>query len=186
MSVKSILMNFNIWAFVLAFIMSFFIPKGNGGWKGWIHALMRSYFFWVLGALGLWNFICHVFLGGYTANIMQWPQSPFQYEVGIANLVFCVLGFLCFFQVSRPFQLASLIGFFVWYEGDAIGHFIRIYVRHTSTFSAMGSYFTTDLILPILGFFIFWLSKPGSGSSEMHSGDSHSHQIHSDDSHPPV
>lgn len=183
MTVKSILSNFYIWSFVLAFIMSFFMNRDGGGWKGWTIGFMRSYFFWVLGIMGLWGFVSHLFLGGYGVNYRGWLQSPFQNEVGIANLIFFILGLSCFFKASRSFQFASLIAFLIWREGNAIGDFIRIYVKHSSPFTTMGSYFFTDLFLPLLGLFIFWISKPKFEVSHSHRDPyekPHDHQDHED------
>jgi hypothetical protein len=161
--------------------MSFFLKRSEGGWKGWAIGLLSSYFFWVLGIMGLWGFVSNVFLGGYIAKQMGWLQSPFQYEVGIANLIFFILGFCCFFKASRSFQLASLVAFLVWREGSVIADFIRIYIKDSSSVTTLGPYFYINLLLPLLGLFIFWISKPkyeGSHSHRDHYEKPQDHQDH--------
>ena len=39
-----------------------------------------------LGVQSLWAFACHVFIPEQTAAAIGWKTSPFQYEVGVANL----------------------------------------------------------------------------------------------------
>src|SRR5215471_15104156 len=51
-----------------------------------IDRLLRYLFLFPLGLLGLWAFIGHVFFDGQSAASIGWAPSPFQYEVGVANL----------------------------------------------------------------------------------------------------
>ena len=48
--------------------------------------LLRYLFIFPLGVQALWAFFCHVFLPEETAASIGWAPSPFQYEVGVANL----------------------------------------------------------------------------------------------------
>jgi hypothetical protein len=51
-----------------------------------IDRLLRYLFVFPLGLLGLWAFIDHVFFAGRSVASIGWTTSPFQYEVGVANL----------------------------------------------------------------------------------------------------
>jgi len=56
-----------------------------------------SYFILFSIALSyLYNFVLHVFFSEMTARFIGWEDSPFQWEVGFANLGFAVVGFLAF------------------------------------------------------------------------------------------
>ncbi|PIZ04798.1 MAG: hypothetical protein COY58_03360 [Gammaproteobacteria bacterium CG_4_10_14_0_8_um_filter_38_16] len=43
-------------------------------------------FFFAVGLTGLWAFIYHIFFPEVAAKFIGWATSPFQFEVGMANL----------------------------------------------------------------------------------------------------
>ena len=51
-----------------------------------IDRLLRYLFLFPLGVQGLWAFVGHVFFAEQSAASIGWATSPFQYEVGVANL----------------------------------------------------------------------------------------------------
>src|SRR4029079_5491411 len=51
-----------------------------------VDRLLRYLFLFPLGLQGIWAFFGHTFLPEETANISGWEPSPFQFEVGVANL----------------------------------------------------------------------------------------------------
>lgn len=159
MVLKTIFSNVALWSFVIAFILSFVSVKGQFNLKNWMQWAMRWYFFWVLGVTGLWGFIAYAFLPKLTAELVGLPQSAFQSQVAMMNLVFCVLGFIAFKYLSRPFQLACLIALLVWFEGGGVIHLIQSYFYNKPTLYNAGSILYSDLILPIIGFLFFWGSK---------------------------
>lgn len=69
-----------------------------------IDRLLRYLFLFPLGLLGLWAFIGHVFFAGQSAASIGWAPSPFQYEVGVANLG---LGLASLMPPSEASKLAS-------------------------------------------------------------------------------
>ncbi|MCX7125340.1 MAG: hypothetical protein NTU49_06255 [Gammaproteobacteria bacterium] len=52
--------------------------------------------FFAVGLSGLWGFAVHVFYPDLAAKFIGWPNSPFQFEVGVANLGMGVAGVLVF------------------------------------------------------------------------------------------
>jgi len=64
----------------------------------------------------------HVFNGPATAKMIGWaPGSPFQYEVGIADMAFGLVCVLCLF-VRGTFWLAAIIANSFFLFGCMIGH----------------------------------------------------------------
>ncbi|MGA2677329.1 MAG: DUF6790 family protein [Methanobacterium sp.] len=62
--------------------------------------IIEIFFLWIflilIGFGSIWAFIGHVFSANMVAASIGWPAgSPFQFEVGIANLSFGILGILC-------------------------------------------------------------------------------------------
>lgn len=84
------------------------------------------FLFMMVGISSIWAFMGHVFFANEVAAIIGWPPgSPFQFEVGIANLAFGVLGLLSL-KIRENFWVATVIGFSVFYLGAAYGHIINI------------------------------------------------------------
>lgn len=102
-----------------------------------------------VGAQGVYTFILHVFFSSYSAANIGWAESPFQYEVGIADLTVGVLGVLAFWG-NYSFRLAAAIAAIVWYWGDAVGHVRQMIVAHNFAPGNAGPWFWTDVLVPAL------------------------------------
>lgn len=109
-----------------------------------------------LGVQGIFTFIGHVFYPGYSAEHIGWEDSPFQYEVGIADLTVGVLGVLAFWG-NFSFRLAAAIAGIVWYWGDAVGHVRQMIVANNYAPGNAGGWFWTDVIVPPLLMICIWL-----------------------------
>jgi hypothetical protein len=102
-----------------------------------------------LGAQGIFTFIGHVFYPQFSAEHIGWADSPFQYEVGIADLTVGVLGVLAFWG-NFSFRLAAAIAGIVWYWGDAVGHVRQIIVAHNYAPGNAGPWFWNDVVVPFV------------------------------------
>ena len=76
-----------------------------------------------VGVVGLpLGFVPHVFFADETAKMIGWPPgSPFQFEVGVHDGAWGVLGFLCIWIGGR-FWLATGLGWALFMLGAAYGH----------------------------------------------------------------
>lgn len=76
-----------------------------------------------VGVIGfVMGFIPHVFFADETARLIGWPPgSPFQFEVGIHDGAWGVLGFLCIWIGGR-FWLATGLGWSLFMLGATFGH----------------------------------------------------------------
>ena len=63
-----------------------------------IDQLLRYLFFFPLGVQALWAFFGHVFLAEVSAASIGWAPSPFQFEVGVANLGLALASFYAAFS----------------------------------------------------------------------------------------
>ena len=87
-----------------------------------IETLLLYFLVFCVGFTGLMGFVGHVFRADETAQSIGWAiGSPFQYEIGVANLAFGILGILCIW-LRRSFWLATAIGWSVFLFGAAYGH----------------------------------------------------------------
>jgi Family of unknown function (DUF6790) len=74
-----------------------------------------------VGLMGLLTAYGQVFRPVQTSATIGWQPSPYEYEVGMADLAVGVLGVLCFWFRGN-FWLATTIANAVWLLGDALGH----------------------------------------------------------------
>jgi hypothetical protein len=106
-------------------------------------------FIFDVGAVGfLFGFVPHVFFADQAAEMIGWPKgSMFQFEVGLHDGAWGILGFLCVF-FGGGFWLATALGWSFFMFGAAYGHVLEI-VRHGNF--APYNFFPaiTDTLIPI-------------------------------------
>ncbi len=123
-----------------------------------LHRVIELFLLYLLigmGICGILAFIAHVFYAAQTAEYIGWPAgSPFQYEVGIANLGLGILGILCIWA-RRNFWLATIImnGAFAW--GAAYGHVKQMILYANYHPGNAGPVFYIDLLLPLITIVLF-------------------------------
>jgi hypothetical protein len=126
-----------------------------------IDRLLRYLFFFPLGLQGLWAFVGHVFFPAQSAAAIGWSDSPFQFEVGMANLG---LGLASLYAAFRGFEArltaslvaaSFLIGAGLFHIGDLVG---------SGNFAPgnAGPIMVTDFVTPIAVLLLLFLA---SGSS---------------------
>lgn len=113
-----------------------------------------------LGFTAIYAFVMHVFFAKIAATTIGWQISPFQFEVGIANLAIGVLGILSF-RASYGFRLATVIGATLWLWGDAIGHLYQLIKAQNYSIGNAGTWFWMDLIIPLILIICINKLKPG-------------------------
>ncbi len=110
--------------------------------------LLHLFVFYV-GLMGVLTFVFHVFFSATASASIGWAPSPFEYEVGIADLTVGVLGFLCIWFRAN-FWLATAIANLVWLEGDAVGH-IRQMVEHGNhAANNSGLFLCLEIVMPVV------------------------------------
>jgi len=114
-----------------------------------VETLLLYLFVIYVGLMGVLTFVFHVFFSAQASSSIGWAPSPFEYEVGIADLTIGVLGFLCIW-FRENFWLATAIANFVWLEGDAIGH-VRQMVEHGNhAANNAGLFLCLEVIMPVV------------------------------------
>ena len=103
-----------------------------------------------VGILGILAFISHTVFADATAASIGWPAgNPFQSEVAVANLSVGVLGILCYWM-RGSFWNATVIGFSVWFLGDAVVHIRSIVVSANYAPDNAGVTFYLDILVPVM------------------------------------
>ncbi len=93
----------------------------------------------------------HVFNGPATAKMIGWaPGSPFQYEVGIADMAFGLVCVLCLF-VRGTFWLAAIIANSFFLFGCMIGHLRSLAESgNLAAYNIGPNIIFSDLVLPLV------------------------------------
>jgi hypothetical protein len=103
-----------------------------------------------VGILSILAFISHTVFADTTAASIGWPTSnPFQSEVAVANLAVGILGILCYWM-RGSFWIATVIGFSVWYLGDAVVHIRSIVVEANYAPENAGATFYMDILILLI------------------------------------
>lgn len=160
--IELLLSNFSLTLLVIWLIVSILllsISRKNKAYK--TEKILAYFFLFNLGFSGIYGGVMHICFGDYIANFIGWPQSPFQVEVGIANLAFGITGLLSF-CAHYSFRLATLVNFSVFLWGAAIGHIYQMIEYGNFAPGNAGVIFWTDIFLPIIGFILLYLNKRNS------------------------
>lgn len=149
--ISTLLQDFSMVMLVASIVLAIVgsLLQGEKTRGGFANRLLGWLLLLSLGLQGVYTFIVHVFFPSWSAEHIGWAVSPFQYEVGIADLTVGVLGILAFWG-NFSFRLAAAIAGIVWYWGDAIGHVRQMVVAHNYEPGNAGSWFWTDVFVPLL------------------------------------
>lgn len=139
--------NFGAAMFTIAMLITLFTYKKSS--LPPFENLLRWVCLLAIGVNGLYNFAMHGFFGAMTAAVIGWPNSPFQWEVAVANLGFGLLGLLSF-KASFDFRKATIIANTGWLWGDAAGHIYQMVVHDNFTAGNAGSWFWLDVFIPLV------------------------------------
>jgi hypothetical protein len=108
---------------------------------------------WILllpvGLTGLWAGAFHVFLPATAAALIGWEVSPFQFEVGMADLAIGLTACLAFWR-DLNFKAAAVSAASIFLLGDAVGHVRQMRVAGNFAPGNAGVPFYMDIICPLL------------------------------------
>src|SRR6201996_4692962 len=140
---------FAVLALVAASLHVAFLPhrRRNGA------AIAGTYLIYLLfiyvGLMGLLTAYAHVFRPVQTSASIGWATSPYEYEVGMADLTIGVLGVLCLLFRGN-FWLATSIANAVWLLGDAGGHLRQMLVNNNHAANNSGIFLVVEFAMPVV------------------------------------
>ncbi|WP_374306103.1 DUF6790 family protein [Methylocella sp.] len=111
-----------------------------------------------IGLGGLWSAYFHLFQPALAANAIGWADSPFQFEVGMADLALGIAG--CFsVYASFGFRAAVTLINAIFLAGDGVGHARQMIVARNFAVDNAGPAFWVDLALPLVSLACLHLSR---------------------------
>jgi hypothetical protein len=131
-------------------------------------AIAATYLLYLLviyvGVMGLLTAYAHVFRPLQTSASIGWSTSPYEYEVGMADLTVGVLGILCLW-LRGNFWVATAIANAVWLLGDAVGHIRQMVLNHDHSANNSGIVLSSEIMTPLVILFLaLYVRKNPSGA----------------------
>jgi len=115
-----------------------------------ISDVFLSYLFLLsVGLTGLWGFIFHAFFPQMAAQFIGWANSPFQFEVAMANLGMGIVGVFGF-RASKSYRIAGALFTTCFLWGAAYGHIVQMINANNFAPGNAGLIFYNDLLVPLL------------------------------------
>ena len=111
--------------------------------------LIKSMMFLAVGLSGIWGFYYHAFEPEMSAAFIGWKNTPFQFEVAMANLGMGLAGIIGFWRTVE-FALATWVftASFLW--GAAYGHVKQMIETGNMAAGNAGPIFYTDILIPLV------------------------------------
>jgi hypothetical protein len=128
-------------------------PKRRGSGTAIACTYLIYLLFIYVGLVGLLTAYAHVFRPLQTSASIGWATSPYEYEVGMADLTVGVLGILCLWFRGN-FWLATAIANAVWLLGDAVGHIRQIVIYNDHAANNSGVFLYAEIMTPLLILFL--------------------------------
>jgi hypothetical protein len=130
-------------------------------------AAAERFLSWILllpiGISGLWAGAFHVFLPATAAALIGWEVSPFQFEVGMADLAIGVTACISFWR-DLNFKAAAVSAASIFLLGDAVGHVRQMLVAGNFAPGNAGVPFYMDILCPLISIALLAAACRGSAS----------------------
>ncbi len=134
---------------VVGFGIAEIVQLAQHGTSGFHRATLLNALVYLIGVAGIISASGHLLKADDVARSIGWaPGSPFQWEVGVADLGWGVLGVLCPFY-GRDFWLATIVVASIFLLGAAIGHVKQMIVAKNFAPGNAGGVFFADVVIPI-------------------------------------
>jgi hypothetical protein len=125
-------------------------PSRAGTLLGWILLLP-------VGCAGIWAAVYHLFFPNFAASFIGWQPSPFQFEVGIADLAFGVTAVVSFWR-GLAFKAAVVWVASIALLGDAAGHVRQMLSAGNFAPGNAGVVFYCDVFVPLAAIVLLYLA----------------------------
>lgn len=123
-----------------------------------IDRALRAVFIFPLGLVAFWAFAGHVFFPERAAAAIGWQPSPFQYEVGVANLGIAVASLYAAFAAFQA-RLAVALAASCFLAGAGVGHVHLMVTEGDFAAGNAGPILVSDFLAPLAAFALLIAAK---------------------------
>jgi hypothetical protein len=133
----------------LLFVLALAIALPQRGNRSISERLLSWILLLPIGVTGLWAGLSHIFFPAVAASYIGWQVSPFQFEVGMADLAIGATACLAFWR-DLAFKAASVCAASIFLLGDAVGHVRQMMETGNFAPGNAGVPFYMDILCPVL------------------------------------
>jgi hypothetical protein len=121
--------------------------------------VVLMYVLGVSGTISMFNVVAHTVFAHDVAASIGWPaDSPFQTEVGFANLAIGIVGFACFWRYDFWLPAAIAKSVFAW--GAGLTHVLDIVRTGNLASNNAGPILAWDFLLPVGIIALYFVARP--------------------------
>lgn len=147
--IKFILENFPAVCLIISILLSLLSYAIHKDCARANRVLIKYIMLLAIGLSGIWGFYYHAFEPVMAAEFIGWKNSPFQFEVAVANLGLGLVGIIGFFRtVEFAFSAWVFTASFLW--GAAYGHVKQMIETGNMAAGNAGAIFYTDILIPLV------------------------------------
>ncbi|HSU06615.1 MAG TPA: DUF6790 family protein [Acetobacteraceae bacterium] len=144
------------------FVVALLIAAGRHNHRSAAERLLSWILLLPIGVTGLWAGAFHVLFPHTAAILIGWEVSPFQFEVGMADLAIGVTACISFWH-DLDFKAAAVTAASIFLLGDAVGHARQMLVAGNFEPGNAGVPFYMDIICPLLAIALLVIAKRQNG-----------------------
>jgi hypothetical protein len=130
-------------------VLALIIAAMSGGRGDPAHRFLDWVLLLPIGVSALWAALYHLAFPSLAASYIGWQPSPFQFEVGMADLAIGVVACIAF-RSSLSFKGAVVWIASIFLLGDAVGHVRQMLAAANFAPGNAGAVFYLDIICPLL------------------------------------
>lgn len=128
-----------------------------------VDILFNYYLFIGVGIQGVVTGFIQIIYPELVIDYVQWPYSPFLWELGTANLSYGILGLLSLW-LNKGWQLAAALGYGLFLFFTGFGHLVRLSQIGISPGDG-GAFLLSDLFVALALFILLALELKGKEKS---------------------
>ncbi len=147
------MINFMFVLFILSLVIIWFkfkaLPK-TASEQDKLDIAVRVFIGMCYGVSGMYGYIFHVFFP-QTSEYIGWAPSPFQFEIGVANLALSIAG-LYAWRAKHDVSFWSAVAIFggIFYLGAGYGHIKQIIIADNWAPDNAGTILYTEILIALL------------------------------------
>jgi hypothetical protein len=161
-TIAFVLRNLPVFLFVAALALALVRRTDASGPErllGWILLLP-------IGVTGLWAAAFHLVFPQIAAADIGWEVSPFQFEVGLADLAIGATACASFWR-SLDFKAATVMASSIFLLGDAVGHVKQMMVAGNFAPGNAGVPFYSDIAFPLMAMILLMIVRRSQAAERM-------------------
>jgi hypothetical protein len=153
-TIAFVLRNPPVFLFVAALALTAMIRSGGSA----ADRLLAWMLLLPIGVTGLWAAAFHLIFPKVAAADIGWEVSPFQFEVGLADLAIGATACLSFWR-SLDFKAAAVMASSIFLLGDAVGHVKEMVVAGNFAPGNAGVPFYSDIAFPLIAIGLLTIAR---------------------------